>query len=113
MLTMNDNKRNMKPGSHDQDHINDMSDDAKRMTNNVTSQGDLRKPETRKEDLPKADRERFKDGVYTGTGTGAGPGGSTDTGGADTTSMEGQARTGTTDPLPNENTRDTKGRSSK
>jgi hypothetical protein len=83
--------------------VDAQSDDSLRMTNNVTSQADLPVPRMTKEDLPEADRRNFKDGVYTGTGTGAGPGGSTHTGGADTTSMEGQARLGTTDRLPNEN----------
>lgn len=73
------------------------SQEAKDRTNTVTSQGDLPEPRLMKEDMPEADRDRFKDGVYSGSGTGAGPGGSTDTGGADTSSMEGNARLGTTD----------------
>ena len=75
----------------------DTSPESKTRTNNVTSQGDLTEPRLQKEDMPEADRGRFQDGVYTGTGTGAGPGSSTDTGGADTSTMEGRARLGTTD----------------
>ncbi len=84
--------------------VQDLSDDAERWTNNASSQADLPEPRVKKEDLPQADQDRFKDGVYSGTGTGAGPGGSTNTGGADTTTMEGQPRLGTTDKLPNEQT---------
>lgn len=76
---------------------NALSDEAKARTTNVQSQGDLSVPEMKKGDMPEADRDNFNDGVYTGTGTGAGPGGSTDTGGADTTTMEDNARLGTTD----------------
>ena len=80
------------------DKVKDMTSQAsEQRTNTATSQGDLPEPRLKKEDLPEADRHRFKDGVYSGSGTGAGPGGSTDTGGADTTSMEDRARLGTTD----------------
>ena len=91
------------------DMIDDRSREAVGRTNDINSQGDLPEPKLKKEDLPEADRDRFKDGKYRGTGTGAGPGGSTDTGGADTTSMEGQARTGTTAPLPNQQNSDQRG----
>lgn len=83
----------------------DLSEEAQRRTNDATSQSDLPEPRMSKEDLPQADQKRFKDGVYSGTGTGAGPGGSTDTGGADTSTMSDQARLGTTDRLSNQNDR--------
>ena len=104
---MKDDKKNT---GTDNDIKFDLSREAEKRTNNATSQADLPEPKLRKEDLPEADRERFKNGVYTGTGTGAGPGGSTDTGGADTTSMSDQARMGTTDRLHgNNDSRNTEG----
>ena len=58
------------------DVIDDRSREAVGRTNDAMSQGDLPEPRLKKEDLPEADRDRFKDGKYRGTGTGAGPGGS-------------------------------------
>lgn len=94
----------MKDGKNNQQKeiVDEQSEASRRRTTAATSQGDLTRPRLKKEDMPQADQKRYNDGVYRGTGTGAGPGGSTDTGGADTSTMEGQARMGTTDRMPNQ-----------
>jgi hypothetical protein len=79
----------------EQERVNDLSDPAR--SNTASSQSELPKPKTRREDMPEADRDRFHDGVYSGTGTGAGPGGSTATGGADASSMNDRSRPGSTE----------------
>jgi hypothetical protein len=76
-------------------YIDDQTDEARRRTTSATSQGELKVPRTRKEDLPEADRDDFHNGVYSGPGTGVAPG-HTDTGGADTSSMEEHPKMGTT-----------------
>jgi hypothetical protein len=82
----------------DEDHIRDLQSEASReRTSTALSQDELPEPHTTREQVPEADRDRFHDGVYSGTGTGAGIGGSTDTGGADTSRMEAHPRMGTTD----------------
>jgi hypothetical protein len=75
--------------------IDDQTDEARRRTPSATSQGELKVPKTRKEDLPEADRKDFHNGVYSGPGTGVAPG-HTDTGGADTSAMEEHPKMGTT-----------------